>query len=260
MKVAAERIVFVLPLPGADELGEAVERLGIEAERLACFARGRASAVGDDVGGHGRAEFAITLIDVLNGALALGAAGQVEIDVRPLAALLGEKALEEQVHSNRIDGGDAERVADHAVGRRAAPLHQNALAPAELHDVPDDEEVAGESELGDERQLALCLLLCAGKELVIVLGQIAVANAFLGALFEERLHRLAFGHGIVGKAVAEIAHLVGEAGGKLPGVGDGLGKIAEELPASRAVNAGSARRWREQAAGAFPACSGGGWW
>ncbi len=155
MKVAAERIVFILPLPGADKFGQAVQGLGIKAQSLACFACRRASAIGDDVGGHGRAKFAVTLIDVLNRTFALFAAGQVKIDIRPLATLLGEKALEEQIHSDRIDGGDAERVADHAVGRRAAPLHQNALASAELHDVPDDEEVAGEAELGDERQLAL---------------------------------------------------------------------------------------------------------
>ena len=170
VKVAAQRIVFVLPLPGADELGQAVEGLGVKAQRLAGFARGRASAIGDDVGGHRRAEFAVALIDVLDCSLALVAAGQVEIDVRPLAALLGKKALEEQVHADRIDGGDAERIADHTVGRRAAPLHQNALALAELHDVPDDQEVARKSELGDERQFALRLLLRASQKLVIALG------------------------------------------------------------------------------------------
>ncbi len=159
VKVAGQGFVLVLPLPGADQFGEAVEGFRVEAQSLACLARRRASAIGDDVGGHGRAEFAVALIDVLNRALALLSAGQVKIDVRPLAALLGEKALEEQIHANRIDGGDAERVADHAVGRRAASLRQNALAPAELHDVPDDKEVAGKPELGDERQLALRLLL-----------------------------------------------------------------------------------------------------
>ena len=87
-----------------------------------------ASAVGDDVGGHRRAVLAVALVDVLDDALALIAARQVDVDVRPFAALFGEKALEEQVHPDRIDGGDAERVADRAVGRRAAPLAEDAAA------------------------------------------------------------------------------------------------------------------------------------
>ena len=139
-----ERVVGIAVFPRAHEAGEAIERFRIERERLADFARGRASAIGDDVRGHGRAQFSVALVDVLNGALALVAAGQIEIDVRPFAALFGKKSLEEQIHSHRIDGGDAERVADGAVGRRAAPLHQNILLAAEANDVPDDQEVAGE--------------------------------------------------------------------------------------------------------------------
>ena len=100
---------------------------------------------------------AVALVDVLDDALAPVAARQVEVDVGPLAALLGEEALEEQLHAHGVDGGDAEAVADRAVGGGAAALHQDALAPAEVHDVPDDQEVAGELELADERQLALDL-------------------------------------------------------------------------------------------------------
>ncbi len=95
LEIMSQRVVRALPFPGADELGEAVERSGIKAQRLSCFARGRASAIRDDVGGHRRAEFAVTLIDVLYGAFTTVAAGQVEIDVGPLAALFGEKALEQ---------------------------------------------------------------------------------------------------------------------------------------------------------------------
>ncbi len=68
---------------------------------LADLARGEASAIGDDVRGHGGAKFSVALIDVLNDALALIAAGQVEIDVRPLAAFFGEESLEEQIHLYR---------------------------------------------------------------------------------------------------------------------------------------------------------------
>ena len=87
-------------------LREPLERGDFEAQRLAHFARGGAAAIGDDVGGHGRAQLAEALVDVLDGALALVAAGQVDIDVGPLAALFGKEALEQQVHAHRIDGGD----------------------------------------------------------------------------------------------------------------------------------------------------------
>ena len=100
---------------------------GVEAERLPDFARRAPAAIGDDVGGHRRAERAVFLVDVLNDALAAIAARQIEIDVGPLAALLGQEALEQQLHADRIDGRDAEAVADGAVGRRAAALHEDVL-------------------------------------------------------------------------------------------------------------------------------------
>ena len=126
----------------------------VEIERLADFARRALAAIGDHVGGHRRAVLAVFLVDVLNHALAAIAARQIEIDVGPLAALFREEALEQQLHADRIDGGDAEAVAHGAVGRRAAALHEDVLLPAEIDDVPDDQEVAGEIELLDQIELA----------------------------------------------------------------------------------------------------------
>ena len=60
--------------------------------------------------------------------LAPVAARQIEVDVRPLAALLRQEALEQQVHLDRIDRRDAEAVADGAVGGRPAPLHEDVAA------------------------------------------------------------------------------------------------------------------------------------
>ena len=261
LNVAARRVVFVFPLPGADEFAEAVEGCGIEAERLAGFAGGGASAVGDDVGGHGGAELAVALIDVLNGALALRSAGQVEIDVRPLAALFRQEALEEQVHADGIDGGDAERVADHAVGRRAAPLHQNCLAQAELHDVPDDEEVSGEFELGDQRELALRLLLGAGKKFGVVLGEIAVGECPRRCVFQGTIASSRPVWDGIGRGSGSRGRSSGRRGGRRARRcwrwlrGD-RGRAA----ASRAGSADSARRWGRAGGPPSPACSGGGWW
>ena len=54
-----------------------------------------------------------------------------------------------------IDGRDAERVADRAVGRGAAALHEDVVRAAELDDVPHDQEVAGEIEPADDVELVL---------------------------------------------------------------------------------------------------------
>ena len=96
------------------------------------------------IGSHGRATLSVALIDILNGAFALVAARQIKIDVWPLATLFGEKALEQQLHADRIDSGNAERIANGAVGGRSAALHQNVFVAAEIHQIPDDQEISGE--------------------------------------------------------------------------------------------------------------------
>ena len=110
------------------------------------------------------AELSVFLVDVLDHPLAPIAARQIEIDVGPLAALFRQEPLEQQIHPDRIDRGDPEAVADGAVGGRAAPLHEDVLLPAEIDDVPDDEEVAGEIELLDEIQLARDLRAARDRE------------------------------------------------------------------------------------------------
>ena len=145
-----ERVVRVHVLEAPKVLRQPVDLALLDPQHLADLARGAPVAVGDHVRGHRRRGGAVARVDVLDHALAPVAARQVEVDVGPLAALLGQEALEEQLHPDRVDGGDAEAVADRAVRGRAAALHQDSLAPAEVHDVPDDQEVAGELELADE--------------------------------------------------------------------------------------------------------------
>jgi hypothetical protein len=133
----------------ADQARELRQCLGIEAEHLADLARRRFAAIGDDVRRHGGTQLAVTLVHIADRLLALVAGGQVEIDVRPLAAALAQEALEQQIHLDGIDGGDLKRVADDRVGGAAAALDEDAVALAVVDDVPDDEEVSGEAELLD---------------------------------------------------------------------------------------------------------------
>ena len=85
---------------------------------------------------------------MLNGLFAIIAGGEIEIDVGPLAAAFAEEALEEEVHADGVDGGDFEGVTDDGVCGGAAALDEEAILLAVADDVPDDEEVAREAELG----------------------------------------------------------------------------------------------------------------
>ena len=149
-----QRVVGIDELELVHHPGQPIDLPFVEVERLADLARRALAAIGDDVGRHGGAVLAVLLVDVLDHALAAVAARQVEIDVGPLAALFRQEPLEQQLHADRIDGGDAEAVAHGAVGGRAAALHQDVLLPAEIDDVPDDQEVAGQLELLDQVELA----------------------------------------------------------------------------------------------------------
>ena len=209
-QVALERLFRIDELEVIHDLGEPVHLFRLDRQHLAHFTCGAPAAIRDHVGRHRGAELSVLLVHVLDDALAAVAARQIDVDVRPLAALFREEPLEQQVHPDRIDRGDPEAVADGAVGRRAAALHEDVLLPAEVHDVPDDQEVAGEIELLDQIQLALDLPPGA-----IVVGPIPLARARLRDLPQERRHRLAGRHRVFGKAIAEVRHRVFEAVGEL---------------------------------------------
>jgi hypothetical protein len=91
-----------------DQSGEPAKRFLIEIKGLADLACRRAPAIRDAVGGHGRAEFSVTLVNVLNCLFAFIAARQIEIDVGPFASLFRKKSLDQQLHADRIDGGDSQ--------------------------------------------------------------------------------------------------------------------------------------------------------
>ena len=223
LQVACERVGRIDELEVVHRLGEPVDLGRINRQRLPHLACGAPAAVRDHIGGHRGAELAVPLVHVLDGPLAPIAARQVEIDVGPLAALLGEEALEEQIHADRIDGRDPEAVADGAVRGRPPALHEDVVLPAEIDDVPDNQEVAGEIELLDEVQLAGDL--AAGA---IVIRTIPLARPDLRHAAQERDLRLARGDGIIGETVAEIGHRVLQPIGELARRGDRLRQIAEQ--------------------------------
>ncbi len=154
MRPEIERVRVVAACVKAGEAPDDVKR---EVERLADLAHRAPAPVADDVGRHCRTVASVTAVDLLDHHLALAAAREVEVDVGPSLAPFAQEPLEEQVVGDGIARRDPERVADRAVGRAAAPLHENLVGHAEVRDVPDDEKIPGETELFDQRQLALQL-------------------------------------------------------------------------------------------------------
>src|SRR5262249_56493179 len=124
---------------------------------------------------------------------------QIEVNVGPLTALLREEALEEQLHGDGVDRRDAERVAHGAVGGRAAALAEEAARAREAHEIPDDQEVAGEIELLDERELVVELGADARRDRAP-----APARALVGEVAQEAVRRLARRQRVVGEAIRQV--------------------------------------------------------
>jgi hypothetical protein len=118
---------------------------------LADFADGAAGAVMHDSRADRRAVAAIALIDVLDHLLA-PLVLEIDVDIRGLAAVLGNEAGEQELGFFRVHRGDAEAKAYGAVRRRAAALAEDFFVSGArvVHDVVDGEEIAGVIELGDE--------------------------------------------------------------------------------------------------------------
>ena len=137
---------------GRKKLRHSIERGLGKAQSLADVAQRRARAVAHHVGDHGGAVAAVFLVNMLDHFFA-PVMLDVEIDIRRLGALHGNKALEEQAHAHRIDGRDAEAITNHRIRRRAASLAKNIVGAAELDDLPHGQEVAGIIERFDDLQL-----------------------------------------------------------------------------------------------------------
>ena len=182
-----------------EKMRETVQNIRGKIQRFADLARRAASAISDDVRGHGRAVFAVTPINFLDDAFAPIAARQIEIDVRPAFAAFAEETFEDEMIAHRIDRRDPEAKTDRAVRRAAAALHHDVVFAAEIDDVPDDQKITGEAELLDERQLFIQLRRHGRADRGVALLR---AEERDGA--QKRIHRVALRHREIGKFVAEI--------------------------------------------------------
>src|SRR6202044_439073 len=132
-------------------------------------------------------------------------------------------SLEKQIHADGINSGDAERVANGAVGRRTAALDENVVLVAEANHVPNDQEVAFEFQFDDQGEFAFELLVSA-----LVVRAVAADHALHSQLAQESRFCATIRHGITRKLVAEVAQNKFEARRELFGIGDGFGKIGKQ--------------------------------
>jgi len=218
----------IVGLGGGGEIGEAVGDGVREAEDFGHFSEGGAGAVSDDVGGHGGAPRSVFLVDVLDDGFAAITGWEVDVDVGPGLAVFGEEAFEEKSAADGIAGGDFEAVANGGVGGGAAALAEDALGFGELDEFPDDEEVAGEAEAGDEGQFVFKLSADFPADFWV-----AFAGSLEGELAEEFDFLVGREWAAVlvegGELVAEVCEGELEAVGEALSVEQGLGKIAEEF-------------------------------
>ena len=205
---------------GGGERGGGVLR---QPHRLAHVAHGAAGAVGDDGGGDPGALAAVAPVDVLDHLLA-PLMLEIDVDVGRLAALAGDEALEQEVDPGRIDGGDAEAVADRRVRRGAPPLAEDVLAVGVAHDVVDGEEIGGVVQLADQPEL----VPERGGDLLRDAVRIAPGRALPGERLQMPLRGAAGRHRLVGILVGEFVEAETAEAGDFEAPRDSLLVAAEE--------------------------------
>ena len=168
-----------------------------------------------------RVELGVNVLDHLLAAFVL----DVEIDVRRLGALQGNEPFEQQAHAHRIDRRDAQAVAHHRVRRRAAPLAQDPLFAAELHDFPHGQEVAAVVELADQVEFLVDLALHVVRDQARVTHQRALLHQMPQPVGQSR----ATGQVFRRIAVAQLRHRERTARGDLQRAHHQVRSILETL-------------------------------
>ncbi len=175
-------------IPPLMQLGEAVERIEIHTQRLAHILQGRTRMIDHHRRRQRGAMAPILVVDILHDFLA-PLVLEIHVDIGRLVALFRDEALEQQRGHRRIDLGDAQAIAHTGVGRRAAPLAQDALAAREVHHIVDGQEVRLVRQLFDQPQFLFHLLLhrCRNAARVARIGAfVSNATQIMGKRFARR--------------------------------------------------------------------------
>src|ERR1019366_4664300 len=98
----------------------------------------------------------------------------------------------------------------------------------EADQVPHDQEVPGKAEFCDELEFVTYLCFRFFKQVLFGWIAVAFAHAVVHTLGQEAVHRLALGHRIMRKLVAEIVERKVEPLAYDLRIGNGFGNVAEE--------------------------------
>src|SRR5487761_430450 len=142
---------------------------------------------------------AIDVLDHLFASLVL----EIDIDVGRFVAIGADEALEQKIALRRIDGGNAEAIADGGIGSRAAALAENFLRVGETHQIIDGEEIRCVAESADEIEFVRELL----RDLVRNALGIALSGACLALAYEVFLRCQAGRTGIDRIFIAQLAQV-----------------------------------------------------
>jgi hypothetical protein len=208
--------------PAPDQARERLGEVLGQAQGLADLAHRAARAIAGDDRGERGAGAAVGIVDPLDDLLA-PLMLEIDVDIGRLAAFARDEALEEELVLDRIDAGDAEHEADAAVRRRAAPLAQDAAAPALGDCAVDGEEIGRVAELADQPELVRDLVAIGWRHTV---GEHPRRRG-LGQLFERVLRGQPLDHPLVRVLVAEFAKVEGAGARDRGGGGDGVGESGE---------------------------------
>ena len=203
--------------------GDSGGDVGREAHDFSHLADGAARAIMDDGGADGGVFAAISLVDVLDDLLA-AVVLEIYVDIGWLLTFGRDETREEKVGGGWVDLGDAEAIADGAVGGRSAALAQDLFAAREADDVVDGEEIARVVELGDERQLLADLLF----DFLRNAARITLAGADPGQILEMLLGCLVWRHRLVWIFVLEIGQGEAASARNIEGARQGFGISLEQ--------------------------------
>src|SRR6266568_6668037 len=101
--------------------------------------------------------------------------------------------------AHRINGSNGEAITNRTVRGAAAALHHDVIFAAEIHDVPYDQKISREPELGNERQFFFEFLLHHGAD-----RRIALLRAKPDDRAQKRIHRVTGWYGELGKFVTDV--------------------------------------------------------
>ena len=209
------------------ELGDAVYLVEWIIQRATHVANRRAreqASKGDDL----RHPVSAVAIDHVLDHFVTAVVGEVHVNVRHLDALWVEEALKRQPVLDRVQVRNAQAVQDDAAGCRAARTARNAASTCPIDEVPDEQNVGGETGLLDHLQLV-------GEPAALLLRYpLAVPSqqALLTRALEEFLRRLSGWNEVIERWKAESPEFQIELAplGDADRIAQRLRQVTEQLP------------------------------